>query len=155
MILIVNTHTAAVGHYEQYPFNSYCEIDGVYFGAGQGGLFQLDVGDTDNGAQIDAGLQTGFMNFKDTHQKRVENAYLTLRNEGELLLTVNTDDGAHTASRVLTIPNYDTPELIQRRVVIPKGMRGEAWQFELTNTAGALFDFGQLGLLLAPSSRHI
>lgn len=155
MIIVVNTHTAAVGHYEQYPFNSYCEIDGMYFGAGQGGLYQLDVGNTDDGVQIDAGLQTGYMNFKDTRQKRVENAYLTIRNEGELLLTTTIDDGARSPTSTMTIPNYAVPELTSRRVIIPKGLRGEAWQFELTNTAGAMFDFGHLGLLLAPSSRHI
>lgn len=155
MILIVNIHTGAVGHYEQYPFNSYCEVDGVCFGASATGLHMLDVDNTDDGAAISAGLGTGYMKFKSVFQKRVENAYMTMRSEGAMLLTVTTDDGARNPAKTLALPNYSVPELVQRRVVIPKGLRGESWKFEINNVDGVMFDFGQLEVAMAESARHV
>ena len=155
MSLIINVQTGAVGSYEPYPFNSYCEIDGAYFGTSDAGLHRLDISDSDDGVAIDAGLGTGFMNFKSTYQKRIENAYMTMRSEGTVLFTVTVDDGAHNPPCTLALPNYSTPELVQRRVVIPKGLRGEAWKFELNNIDGAMFDLGQLEVATVNSSRHV
>ena len=154
-VLVINTRTNALSTYEQYPFNSFCELGGTYYGAGPGGLCRLDVGDSDMGFPISAGVGTGLLSFKEPRQKRMTDAYVTLRTAGGLVLTITVDEAATYPAVALTIPAQARTEYVQRRVAIPKGLRGKSWQFELNNVAGADFDFGQLGLNVAPCARRI
>ncbi len=155
LVMVVNTHTNAVSTYEDYPFNSFCLINGVYYGAGPSGLCVLEAGDTDMGAPIDAGFSFGLLDFKEGRQKHMSDAYMTLRTAGDLTLRVTVDEAAQYAPVSLTMAARPTAGFIQRRVNIPKGLRGKTWQFELNNVAGADFDFGQLGLNVAVSQRRL
>jgi hypothetical protein len=115
-------------------------------------LCRLDVGNDDAGVPISAGFATGLLDFKDPHQKRMTDAYMTLRTAGDLTLTLTVDEAAPVN---VTLSAQARTGLVQRRVAIPQGLRGKAWQFALNNTNGADFDFGQLGLNVAPSTRRI
>ena len=155
-IMVVNTHTTAISTYEDYPFNSYCEIGGVYFAASATGLHQIDVGSTDAGQPISAGIGTGIMNFGDSLQKRMYDSFATMRSIGGINMIVIVDAGArHPPKTISMVPRAVTTGLVKYRGIMPKGLRGEAWQFELNNVTGSPFDFNGLSVLDVPASRHI
>lgn len=155
LVMVVGTHTNVVTTYEQYPFNSFFELGGLYYGAGPDGLCQIDTGDTDLGNFISAGIGTGLMNMGESHQKHIAAAYMTLRTAGDLTMTITVDEGADEPPVELTMTAQQFVDFIQRRIIIPKGLRGKSWQFELNNVDGCDFDFGQLGLTVALSTRRI
>jgi hypothetical protein len=155
LVLVISTHTNAITTYEQYPFNSFFEMNGKYYGAGPDGLCQIDVGDDDNGDEISAGFSTGLMHMGDVRQKHILAAYMTLRTAGDLTMTITVDEGAHMDPVELTLTAQEFAEFIQRRLIVSKGLRGKTWQFEINNVDGCDFDFGQLGLNIAPSVRRI
>ncbi len=155
LVLVVGTHTSAVTTYEQYPFNSFFEMNGKYYAAGDDGLCQIDVGDDDMGNPISAGFGTGMMSMGDEHQKHILSAYMTLRTAGDLNMTITVDEGAHVEPCELTLSAQDYVDFIQRRLIVSKGLRGKTWQFEINNVDGCDFDFGQLGLNIAHSARRI
>ena len=155
LVMVVNTQTDAVSTYENFPFNSFCEIGGVYYGASASGVSQIDVGDTDAGTSIAAGLSTGLLDFKESHLKRVIDAYMTLRTTGGLTLATTVDEAARYSTVRTTMVPQGTAALMQRRVPMSKGLQGKLWQFELHNVAGADFDFGHLGVNVAPSARRV
>jgi hypothetical protein len=107
LVMVVGTHTNVVTHYDQYPFNSFFEINGAYYGVGPDGLFQIDSGDDDNGTPISAGISTGLINMDEEHIKRIESAYMTLRTAGELVMTITVDEGEHYEPVELTLSPED------------------------------------------------
>lgn len=160
MVMVVNTHTGAVSTYDNFGFNSYCELGGVYYGAGPGGLSMLETGDTDAVSgqppvPISAGLSTGLLDLGNPHQKRITEAYMTLHTTGNLNLTVTADEGANHAPVVAPMTALEFSGFRQRRIVVPKGLRGMSWQFEISNLLGDAFDFGHIALNFAASARRI
>jgi hypothetical protein len=151
LVMVVGTRNNAVSTYEDYPFNSFCELNGVYYGAGPDGLYQLDTGDLDGAAAISAGLGTGLMDLGDPHLKRIYDAYMTLRTAGDLTFTITVDEGTPV---ILTMNAQQFATFIQRRVVTPKGLLGKSWKFEINNVDGSDFDFGHLGFNIAVGSRR-
>jgi hypothetical protein len=156
IVMVVNTETNAVSTYENYQFNSFCELAGVYYGAGPQGVSQLDVGDDDGlGVPIPAEITTGLLDLGEGYQKRVIDAYMALRTSDELALTVSVDEETFFDPVTRPIPTYARFDLVQRKVAIPKGLRGRVWQFSVSNTTGGDFEFGHLGLNLSTSPRRI
>lgn len=153
LVMVVGTHTNMVSTYENYSFNSFCEIDGVYYAVGEAGLCVIDSGDLDYSAlPISAGLSTGLMQLGEPHLKRIYDAYMTLRTAGDLTFTISVDEGVPV---ILTMNAHQFATFIQRRVVIPKGLVGKSWKFEINNVDGTDFDFGHLGLNVEVSARRI
>jgi hypothetical protein len=153
LVMVLNTHNNALSTYQNYPFNSFCSLGGVYYGAGPNGFSQLDVPTaTDDAAPVAAGLSFGMLDFKEPKLKRISDAYMTLRTAGNLTLTITVDEGIPV---ILTMTAQQFATFIQRRIITPKGLVGKSWQFAINNQNGAAFDFGQLGFNTAVSARRI
>jgi hypothetical protein len=155
LVMVVNTQTAAVSTYENFAFNAFFELAGAYYATGPGGLYRVDVGGSDAGTAIAAGIGTGLMDFGDAHQKRIFDSFLTLRTTGTLTLSATTDEAQRQPAATVSLLPYGATGLVQRHLPLPGGLRGKSWQFELANVAGADFDFAQLDLSLSVSRRHV
>lgn len=152
MTLVVNTITNSTVTYEQYPYNSFAEFGGKYLAAGPSGLYQLETGNDDTGAQIAAHITTGQMSFNSEFQKHVTDFYAGARTDDDLLLTVFIDENDPLE---YTLSPLDIATLNQRRSLIGKGARGKYWQFDLANTNGCNFDIDTMNVSAVPSERRI
>ncbi|MFA7257548.1 MAG: hypothetical protein WC047_08250, partial [Kiritimatiellales bacterium] len=115
-------------------FNSYCEFQGVAYGANATGVFKL-TGDTDNGATIHTGAALHETDFRARNDKRFRKAYLGVSGtepvmimetgEGERTVYSIDDKGKVDASRslhsrdwTLSVSDFDSLESIQLVPVI-------------------------------------
>jgi hypothetical protein len=150
--VVMNTVTTAVSEYDNYAFNSFCEFNGRYLAVGPSGLFELDAGDLDDTATITAGFTSGQLDFKSAQQKRISDFYVGLRANGDLLLTISTDEDEPVEYPIET---FGVDRLHQRRVITAKGAVGRYWQFGVTNTDGCDFEIDAMTFAVAPSARRI
>lgn len=155
LVMVVNTVNNAISTYESFPFNGFFELGGKYYATGAGGLVQIDVGGTDNGAEISAGLSTGLWDLKSDFQKGVFSAYLTVRLGGDMTVTTTVDEAARYPASTVTLNQLGVAQLVPRRVPLARGLRGKSWQFEFNNVGGADFDFSDFGVSLSESTRRI
>lgn len=146
MTFVTNTLSAASTTFSDYPFNSFCEIDGEYFGAASDGLYKLDVPQED----VPFKMTTGLLSFKIPQQKRASDFYMNLHSKGDLVLRVSVDEGEKFE---YPLSPEDVSSLRQRRSVLGKGLRGVYWQFELEGAKD--FDFDNYAVAFAPTARRV
>lgn len=147
--IVVNTRTNAVTNYDAVEFNSLCQFSGVVLAATSDGLVAL-TGSTDNGTGIAAYLKTGPSDFSNPQVKRVEAGYVGYRADGNLELTMITDERlTHTYALA---PRQ--AELHPSRTIFGRGVAGRFWQWKLANVAGADFALDDLSLDVAPVARR-
>jgi hypothetical protein len=150
--VVANTVTGAVTEYINYGFDSFAIIGGTHYAAGSDGIYELDVGGTDQAAPIAASFETGAISFKSEYLKRMESVYAAYRTTGDILVSVRTDEGKQYTYNM----KYDHNPLIkQRRVPIGKGLKGKYWQFKFENVGGASFGFDTFNLLAHETVRRI
>jgi len=137
---IVNGLTAATTLYD-FQFTSYANIGGNYYAVGPSGFYQIDVGDTDNGAPINAVLSTGEEDFNTAQIKRLSDVYMDMRATGDIVFRVYPDE---TAPFEYTVSPLMVTTLRQRRSWIGKGMRARHFRFEIENTNGCNFDLNDI-----------
>lgn len=150
--LCMNLTTASLSQYADYAFDSFCEYNGKYYAAGPGGLYEIEQGDTDAGAQIDAVFETGDLDFNSEYQKRISDFYAGYRTKGDLALTITTDE---TGVVDYTLRNYGNEALHQRRVTTAKGAKGKYWRFKVANTDGCDFEIDTMNMAVVPVARRI
>lgn len=138
--LVMHTERGALSQYVNYPFNSFCVVDGVYLGASEDGLFAL-TGDTDDGAIIEASARLGITDFGTSHHKRIERVYVGLRTDGRMVLRVVTDD---TKTRDYLVQRAPSEALHGAQVNLGRGLEARYWQFELRNQDGCDFSADML-----------
>ncbi len=141
--VVVNTENMARSEYLGFNFNSMCSFNGRYYGAKSDGIYLLE-GDNDDGAGIDAAIKLGITDFGSRQNKRVQDAYLGLRNDGNMVLKVNTRAPDGTLQQHLYELSDNSEALDQTRVKIGKGLKAVYWQFELVNKDGADFELDHL-----------
>jgi hypothetical protein len=152
LTLVVNTLSNSTVEYDQYPFNSFAEIDGKYYAAGPSGLYQIETGDTDGVLPIQAKLSTGQISFGSEYLKRLSDFYVGMRSEGDITLRVFVDERDPFE---YTLRPLDVATLKQRRCAIGKGLRGKYWRFELENVDGCNYDLDTMNVAAEPMSRRI
>ena len=155
-VVVTNLLSKAITFYEAYPYNSFAQIGTTYFGAGNTGLFKLDIGDKDvtvsGSNDIDALVRYGVSDFGSDKQKRVTDCYVGMRSDGDMTLRVYIDEQDPIE---YTVSPHDIARLKERRSFIGKGARGKYWQLELANTAGCSFDLDAIDIAAVPTDRRI
>lgn len=144
----MNTRTAAVTEYDNYPFNSFARLGPQqYVGASDDGLYEL-TGDDDDGNDIIAVIRSGYLQFGGTHLSRLKEAYIALRGTGQIVLKIITADGMQYV--------YQTPTLnmVNNKVHMAKGQRARYFQFELV-TAGQDFTLDTIEFVPVVVKRRI
>jgi hypothetical protein len=153
---VMTPETRAMRQYLNYPFNSYAQLAGGFYGADQAGIYRLD-GTTDAGQQIVASVRSGLMDFGSRQLKRMDRAYLGYSSQGTLCLRVTTTspEGAKVDYTYKMVPKTANVAR-ENRITIGRGMQSVYWQFELDNSAdGSAFELYDMVLLPMMLSRRI
>ncbi len=138
----MNTKNRAASLYPSFPFNSFAKIGDDYYGASSEGLFKLS-GDTDDGEDIEAEIAFGSHEFNPNGKSSVYDAYIALRNDGEIALKIKTDDDTerwYSISRTSDV-------LRDHRMKTRKGVKSRFWSFSLANIDGADFEVDAIELV--------
>jgi len=131
----VNPRTQAVTTYTGWNFNSFCELDGVYLGASDDGVFEL-AGADDDGTDIDAVIELAVTRLGSNELKRLPEMYLHMQNDGPVVVQVihTEDDGSRKENW------YEVREtssaLKTKRVKMKKGERSIDWGARIRNQGG-------------------
>ena len=131
----VNMDTFAQSRDEGMAFNSYAKLGALFIGANENGLYLLGAY-TDDGTAIHALATFPTQDEESAALRRVESMVVGYRADGDLRLTVNTDDGDPSE---YIMESVGGPECHPNRVKIGKGMKGRYWNMTLENVDGADF----------------
>lgn len=136
--------------YEGYPFNSFCQIGGQYYGAREDGVYLLE-GDTDAGSPIRASINLGKVDFGTTLMKHVPNCYIGVASDDRMYLKVISNGQEYIYSA-----RSSSDQMQTQRFDIGKGLRSNFMIFELLNNDGCDFELGSIEFIAIPStSRRI
>jgi hypothetical protein len=151
-VVVVNTINAGVTEYESYEYDSFCTIGSTVYAAGADGIYEIDSAGTDEGAAIDAYFESGDLDFGSEYLKRMEALYLAYRTNGDIRVTVRTDEGTAYVYPM----KYDQVSTIKRRrVPTGKGLRGSYWRVKVANVAGSSLDVDNMNVLAHETVRRI
>lgn len=141
--------TRPVTEYQNWPFNSHASYGGKFFGAGDGGFFELE-GPNDAGANIDAWIRGGLSDLGTSRRKRLPEALVAIDGvDGGVYIKVR-----HVDPKTGTLIEdwYDLiPETRgnpgvtrEQRGKFQRGIQATWWGYELRNRNGAPFKAANL-----------
>jgi hypothetical protein len=152
---VCNTDSRAFTSYRNFPFNSFCEIGGRYYGATDTGIYLLE-GDDDAGTPIAARLRTGLGDMGTGRLKRAAAMYLGYRAGGDMVLkVVTTSDGGEKHESWYALAARPGTDMQANRVKVGKGLKSLYWGFELANVDGADFALDKISFLPMVLERKI
>ncbi len=137
---VANTKTGALTEYTNFPFNSFARFNGEYLAAGSSGIFAL-TGTDDNGTDISSRVRLAATDLDIAELKRIEEALLSYRSDGQLILRVVIEDGLTYEYRLE--PTGRTG-MYQARVKPGKGLKLNYIILEIANFEGCAFDLDQV-----------
>jgi len=136
---VLNTETGALSQYTNFDFNSFCIFNGHNLAACSTGIYLLE-GDNDDGVDIDASFSPGINDFENAQIKRMLNAYVSFKGDGQLYLKVTSDDGVQheyilesVGERARTV-----------KTKIGKGKKGRWFETEIANIGGTDFEIQEM-----------
>lgn len=135
--------------YSGYPFNSFANIGGRYFGAAITGIHELD-GDTDAGAPIRASVDFGEIDFGNSFKKTVAACYLGMSSTGYLFIKIL----AEGQEFIYRTQGY-SEHMQQQRVILGKGLRPNYAGLQLFNDDGADFALDSVEFVPVTMTRRI
>lgn len=138
----LNSRTRAVSTYEGMAPNSAARFQNVTLLATADGIVAL-AGDTDLGDPIDAYFTSGKSRMGGDGVQRVLTGYIGYRADGDLELTLITDDH-HENVYVLVPRRLDDQHT--SRMKFGRGVKGTYWQFKLANVDGSDFSIDRIEL---------
>lgn len=153
--VVLNVDNKANSEYQGFDFNSMCSFNGESYAARYDGIYRIG-GDSDNGVNISSVLRFGITDFGMRTHKRVPEAYLGLRNDGGMVLKVNTRDREDGQLKQYWYEMAQSNEpLNQRRTKFGKGLKAVYWQFELVNQKGADFELDHITFYPVALTRRV
>lgn len=152
---VCNTESKAFTTYRNFPFNSFCELGGHYYGATDEGIYLLE-GDDDAGVPIDAHIRGGLMDMGTGRMKRFEAMYLGYRADGQLLLkVVTTSENGEKTESWYSLDAQPAEAMREGRIKIGKGLKSVYWGFEVANVDGGDFELDTIAWLPMVLDRRI
>jgi hypothetical protein len=153
--VVVNMSNKAMSKFINYNFNSLMEFNGEYLGIGRDGIYSL-TGADDVGTDIQIDVKTAMIDlesetpYRTDMLQRMRHAWLGYKSNGDLAITVITDDGVeyeYTVDNITT--NYGG-----RKVKFGKGLKDRYIQLELKNVGSATIQLDELRLFTEPVSHR-
>lgn len=131
---VLDAETKAAWRYDNYPFNSFAQLDGMFLGALPDGIYKLD-GTDDDGTEIGWNVRSGLLNFNTQLLKRIDVAYIGYTASGEVGLSVYTTSPEgekiqYNYAMVSRTANVTTAN----RIKVGRGLESTYWAFELVGT---------------------
>jgi hypothetical protein len=130
--LVLNLKNQALSLYSNYNFNSMCQFNGVPLGATGAGIFDLNSGTLDDGHEIDWSFRTAYLDLDYKASKRLRQAWLSCKTDGDMVVTVVQPDG--TQYEYTAVPIDITEDGI--RVKFGKGIGSKYVALDFRNTSG-------------------
>lgn len=138
---VMNAESHAFWQYTNYPFNSFAELGGKFYGAKSDGIYLLEGAD-DAGTPIDAHFRSGLSDFGVGILKQTPTMYIGYTTDGELLVKVTVSElGGTRQEHWYKVETRPAGNIREGRVKIGLGLRSAYWEFELANVDGADFAF--------------
>lgn len=147
MTLAMNVEIYAASQYLSFPFNSMCEFGGVLIGASEDGIFQLETGDLDYDASIDALVEFPKTDLGAGYLKHPRRIVLNGRSFGNLLVTASADDGPEI-TRTIHVRNPGRYSSMFE--YFSREERGMFFGLRLENVDGAYFSIDSIDLDIIP-----
>ena len=151
---VVNWDTKACSTYEGYPFNSFAQIGGVYYGAQPSGLCSLN-GPDDAGTAIPASVGFGKQRMKSETFKRLVAAYAGASSTGQLYMKVIYNDTKGQHEYVYKARRNSDDYLRMQRFDVGRGIKAHYFTFELYNSDGCDFDLKTVEFVSADMNRRM
>ena len=148
---VVNTMNNSLTKYENFNFNSYAKLNGVFFGAQSDGVYELGA-DDDNGTPIDMEIIFPKNDLGSEMLKSIPDIYLGAHTDGNLVLMITDDTGK---SYYYTMNAQTSGSIRTNRVIVGRGLRSRFFEFTLTNVDGDDLQFDSITFRALELSRRI
>lgn len=146
LTLCLSLGQSAPSQFGNYNFRGMCKFGEVLLGGNEDGMFVLDNGNTDAAAKIDAHIRTGPTDFGAEEEKRLRRAYVSLRSDGRMKMSVSAD-GKEDVSQEIT-PHNTSLDMIHQKVTGGRDIRGKYLDLKLENVDGADFTINEVKAVL-------
>lgn len=160
-VLAMNAATKGLTEFTNYTANSFALFNGQHLLANGTGVFAME-GDTDNGAAINALVQLPTTDYRELEGgdsdvradalKRVIEAFVGYRTDGDLVLTVIADEGVTYEYRLHAT---GLTGIHTARAKFRKGVTGRYWQLQLRNENGADFELESIEAIVKGLGRRL
>lgn len=143
--ICMNPRSGAVTQFMGFNFNSFARMGDQFLAANEEGLFLLG-GDNDSGLPIDAFFIPKTTDFGDFRKKRFLRAYLGLRSDGALEISMSADDGLWQSFLAVHDASRDGRQH-GCRVPLNSKIHGRYWTFRISNLEGSDFILDSMRLV--------
>jgi hypothetical protein len=133
LTMVLNIKNKALTLYDNYDFNSMCRFGGKHFGATKTKIYDLDTGTTDDGTAIEWKFKTGYLDLEQKRKKKLRQAWLSYKTNGDVLMTVIQHDGTEYEYNLEGIYQTETG----LRVKFGKGIKSKYVALEVENVDGS------------------
>lgn len=131
--MVMNVKNNALTEYENYIFNSMGRFDGKHLGVSADGIYNLDLGDTDDGNSLDWNFRLGYMDLEQVQKKKLHQAWLSYQSNGDIIVTVVQPDGI---AYEYPVEEFTTTET-GRRVKFGRGIRTKYAALDIQSKDGS------------------
>lgn len=153
---VMTVENKAMRSYSNYPFNSFAELGGQFYGASVDGISMFG-GETDHGAAILAAVRTGLTDFDTRSLKRILESYLGYSASGNLCLrVVAIDNYGKKIERTYRMAPQGAESASPGRIPVGKGVESAYFSFELDNNLdGGTFELYDITVLPMVLGRRV
>ncbi len=145
LTIAMNLQNKAVTEYLNYGFNSFANINGVFYGARDDGIWKLE-GNKDNGLEIDAEILSGVFDFWAGEKTKPRKAWITFRADGRVSLKVIRDENEVWEEDFPGL--YFLEKIEEAGTTIAKGIKERFLAFGIRNKAGSDFEIDSFRILV-------
>jgi len=136
LTLAMEMSRLALSQYKNFAFSSITKWGDKYIATASDGIYELEISQTDNGADIDARIDTLVTDFGANNQKRLRRVFVSGEfhdesEEQDKAITLYTkNDGGNERSFPLQIQSKDGKQ-VNAKADISRDGRGRHWQLRL------------------------
>lgn len=98
--------------------------------------------------------QTGELTFSSEHNKNVSDVYLSSRSTGDILLTTKSGEDIER-TQTLRYGVNGQANLINKKVVLSKGIKAKGWQFSILSPEGSHCEVSSIDLIVNKLKRRV
>ena len=155
LAIALNVNNKAPSQYLDMPFDSVVEFNGKAVFFGETGVFE-EGGQTDDGEEINAWVDTPLHDFGRSEQKSIEAFRIAYESAGELVLTLSSAEN-DTYARAFTLEPVRDDQVQQDHMRTLKKYRygkSRYWMVRVANVDGCDFSFDYLALAIVAYKRR-
>jgi len=143
LAIVMNVRNRAVTQYLNYGFNSFANVNGIFYGARDDGIWKLE-GAKDNGIQINSRILTGVFDFWVNGKKKAREVWMTFRGDGRMILEVMISEKDIWEDEF----DYFLDSIEEAKSTIAKGIKERFLAFGIKNKDGSDFEIDSVRVLV-------